>query len=150
MKKHFITLAIAMFVTVGSIFANGTEEVNQRVVSAFNKEFKMAKDVEWQLSKDLFKATFKMNDQVLFAFFTKEGEMLAVSRNLSSDQLPIQLATGLKNNYEGFWISDLFELSSQNETGYYVTIENADQKIVLKSYGINGWQVYKKEKKELI
>lgn len=148
MKKHFLTLAIAMFVTLGSLFANGTEEVNQKVVSSFNKEFKLAKNVEWEISKDLYKATFNMNEQVLFAFFTKDGEMLAVSRNLSSSQLPIQLASSLKNDYCDFWISDLFELSSKSETGYYVTIENADQKVILKSYGVNGWQVYRKEKKE--
>ncbi len=150
MKKLLVTFTLAMFVTVSSLFANSTEEVNQRVVSSFNKEFKMAKEVEWETAKDLYKATFKMNEQVMFAFFTKDGEMVAVSRNLSSSQLPIQLSASLKKSYNDFWITDLFELSSKNETGYYVTLENADQKLILKSYGLSGWEVYRKEKKEAI
>ena len=52
----------------------------------------------------------------------------------------------LKKKYEGFWISDLFEASKNDSTNYYITVENADTKIILNSSG-TGWNVYNKIKK---
>jgi hypothetical protein len=57
------------------------------------------------------------------------------------------LTAELKKNYEGYWITDLFEIATDSQTSYYVTLENADHKIVLESVGVQGWQSYKKEKK---
>jgi len=53
------------------------------------------------------------------------------------------LQSSLKNDYSNFWISDLYELAKYDGSSYYVTIENANQKIVLRSNG-NGWTVHKK------
>ncbi|HLZ89425.1 MAG TPA: hypothetical protein VKQ52_19355, partial [Puia sp.] len=65
----------------------------------------------------------------------------------TSDQLPINLLTSLKKEYGDYWISDLFEIASDDQTNYYVTLETADKKIVLKSQGTEFWNEYKKEKK---
>ena len=40
-----------------------------------------------------------------------------------------------------YWITDLFEITDNDQTSWYVTIESADQKIVLKSNG-GKWRVY--------
>ena len=146
MKKFLFTIITTALISLSS-FANEAAEVNQKVISTFHKEFAQAKNVEWQQSNGLNKATFSLNGKVLFAFYTNAGELIAVSRNLTSDQLPIVLTSELKNDFEGFWISDLFELSSNGQTSYYVTLENANQKLVLESIGLQGWQTFKKEKK---
>ena len=73
--------------------------------------------------------------------------MTAVVRNIVSDQLPISLLTSLKRDYTGFWISELFEVAADEQTNYYVTLENADKKIVLRSRGIDSWDVYSKSRK---
>jgi hypothetical protein len=54
----------------------------------------------------------------------------------------------LKRDYSGYWISDLFEIASDDQTSYYVTLENMDKTIVLKSAGTSLWNVYTKIKKE--
>jgi hypothetical protein len=146
MKKFLFTIITTALISLSS-FANEAAEVNQKVISTFHKEFAQAKNVEWQQSNGLNKATFSLNGKVLFAFYSNAGELIAVSRNLTSDQLPIVLTSELKNDFEGFWISDLFELSSNGQTSYYVTLENANQKLVLESIGLQGWQTFKKEKK---
>ncbi|MGZ8517547.1 MAG: hypothetical protein ACXWWD_09360 [Chitinophagaceae bacterium] len=66
-----------------------------------------------------------------------------MTRNISSLELPISLQTNLKNNYSKYWISDLFEISNNEGTSYYITLENADSKIVLKSDS-NKWNTFKK------
>jgi hypothetical protein len=147
MKKLMLIWALLLTVGVGSSFAHKLENVNEQVMNSFKRDFASAQDVTWEKSKDIAKATFKMNDQVMFAYYAEDGSMLAVIRNIVSGQLPISLLSDLKKNYAGYWISDLFEMASNDSTTYYVTVEDANQKIVLKSSGSIGWETYKKDKK---
>jgi hypothetical protein len=80
------------------------------------------------------------------AYYTADGEMIGVSKNLLSTELPIGLQVDLKRDYADYWISDLFEFATENNSNYFITVENADQKITLQSNG-NEWIVYKKAKK---
>ena len=147
MKKSILTWVLLLTVGLSSTFANKLENVNEQVISSFEKDFAAAQDVIWEKSKDVSKATFKLNDQVMFAYYAEDGGLLAVIRNLVSSQLPINLLSDLKKNYSNYWISDLFEMAADNSTSYYVTVQNGDQTIVLKSYGSTGWETFKKEKK---
>jgi hypothetical protein len=61
--------------------------------------------------------------------------------------LPLNLQVNLKKNYTNYWISDLFEVAKKDATTYYITLENADTKIVLKSTDANSWESFQKTKK---
>lgn len=149
MKTRILTLALLITFSISSAFANNTAGVSEKAISSFKKEYVNAKEVKWESTKDYSKATFKMNDQVLFAFYSVDGEFIALSRNIKTSQLPINLSSKLKKSFASYWVTDLFEMASNNETSYYVTIESADHVIILKSGGVNGWEVYKKEKKSI-
>lgn len=143
MKKMILTLAIAVI----SIAASAREaEVTQKVLDAFNTEFTNAKDVSWTVTRDYYKATFIYNERYVFAFYTEEGELLAMTRYITSADLPLNLLTSLKKNYSEFWISDLFEMAKQDGTQYVVTLENADTKLILKA-GSGTWSVHQKIRK---
>ena len=144
--KKFLSLSLALTLAVTSIFANN--EIGQRVMDSFKKEFAQAQDVKWENSKDLAKATFKLNEQVMVAYFTEAGELVAVTRNLTVSQLPINLQSSMKKSSPDSWLTDLFEVSTGDETSYFVTLHTAAQVTVLKSVGTQGWTVYKKEKKK--
>jgi len=116
MKKSILSLALMLMIGLSSTFANYAEGVNQKVMSSFNKEFANAKDVKWESGKDYVKATFTLNGQILFAYYSENGEMLAMTRNILSSQLPINLLNDLKKDYSSFWITDLFEMAAGNET----------------------------------
>lgn len=148
MKKSILSMALVLLLGVSSTFANDSEGVNQKVASSFKKEFANAKDVKWETSKDYVKATFTLNGQVLFAYYSENGDMLAMTRNITSSQLPIVLLNDLKKEYSNFWITDLFEMAAGNETAYYVTLESADSIVVLKSNNSTSWEQFKKEKKQ--
>jgi hypothetical protein len=143
MKKMIVSLAIA--VSTLSAFASDAN-VNQKVLDAFKTEFASAKEVEWSVGANYFKATFNYNGKYVFAFYSENGELLGLTRYLSPADLPLALQANLKKNYEGYWVSDLFEASKNDGTNYYITLENADSKIVLKSSG-NSWSVHNKIKK---
>jgi len=141
MKKIIIMLAVA----ISSLTAFASEEtVSSIVLNAFNKEFSGAKDVQWTVTNDYYKAEFVYNGQKVNAFYKSSGEMMALTRNITSVQLPINLQTSLKNNYNNYWISDLFEISNDEGTSYYITVEKAEARLVLKSDGAGKWDVFKK------
>jgi hypothetical protein len=147
MKKMILSLAAVMMMGF-SVFANGKDDVvTQDARDAFKKDFATASNIKWEQRNNFLKATFSFNGQVLTAYYYTNGDLQAVVRNITSDQLPINLVTSLRRDYTAFWITDLFEISSDGQTTYYVTIENSDKKVVLKSDDLSSWQVYSKERK---
>ncbi|HMH34032.1 MAG TPA: hypothetical protein VK543_13425 [Puia sp.] len=144
MKKIILALAVILTAGLTSAFAN--EDINENAVASFRKDFVAARNVSWQQSRNYIKATFDLNNQVMYAFYNYRGELMAVIHHILSNELPGDLKSALKKGYRGYWVSDLFELSSDEQHLYYVTLENADATIVLKSDGSGGWKFYKKLK----
>lgn len=144
MKKKLITLlTLLMLVVTTNIFANGID-ISKRVSTAFTAAFEKATDINWEKTGTLSKASFHLNGQSLIAFISDDGEVVAVSRNIVSTELPILLQVALNKTMPRYWISDLFEYTSGGETRYYVTLENADEKTIFASAGASDWASYKK------
>jgi hypothetical protein len=146
MKKKILLLSIALVSFTAFSFAADAPGISKNVISSFNKQFSNAKDIQWDNRAEYIKAQFTLNDIVLFAYFNNGGELLAVTRFISPNQLPLELLRSVKK-INGYWISDLFEIQTEAVTSYYATLENADQVVILKSEGVNGWNIYQKEKK---
>jgi hypothetical protein len=144
MKKILLMLAIT--ISTLSAFANDGK-VNSKVLEAFQNEFTAAKEVSWSTGDNFYKAEFTFNGQYVNAFYSTDGELLGLTRYITVLDLPMNLQTTLKKNYDGFWISNLFEVSKSDNTGYYITLENSDTRIIMKATADDEWAVYKKVKK---
>jgi hypothetical protein len=81
----------------------------------------------------------------MYVFYSDNAELMGIAKNVLSDKLPALLQAGLKNKYPEFWITGLAKYVIADKTGFFVTIENADEKIVLKTNDNQHWQVYSKE-----
>ena len=147
MKKIMFPAVFAAMLVTNSLFAAEVPDVNAKALTAFNNQFANATDVEWSADIDFYKATFLYNSNYITAYYNTEGDFVASIRNITSSNLPLMLQTKLKNNYSDYWITNLYELTKNESTSYYITLENADQKIVLKSAGDSGWAVHKKSSK---
>jgi hypothetical protein len=147
MRKTILALVAVLMIGL-SAFAGKGNDMNERAMAAFSKDFSTAKNAVWQHTNNLSRVTFTLNDQVLTAYYNPDGNLQAVARNILSSQLPLSLLADLKNNYQGYWISDLFEIAADDQTTYYVSLDNADRTIVLRSNGTDGWSTYTKVKKE--
>jgi hypothetical protein len=153
-KPKYMSLAIktfaivAMLLTFSSSYATPTDDSNGTVKVAFHKDFKKAELMATEVKATYTKLTFKLNDVVMYAYYSDNGELLAVCRNITSNQLPIQLLLEVKKNYSDYWITDLFELTGDGASNYYITLENADNSVTLRSTGSNSWDVYNKKTKE--
>jgi hypothetical protein len=144
--KKIMMMLVLLTLTAG--FAFGGERINKAALSAFRSEFAGATDVTWTASRDYYEVRFTFNDQKLFAFYNNEGEFMAVTHFISSIQLPHHLKKSLKRSLGSYWISDLFEIGNDDTTSYYITLENANRKIVLRSTDGSNWSFYAKTDKE--
>ena len=147
MKSVVIALTLVASVFTKSSFANNGTDVAPEVLRAFQTTFAAAKDADWSMTSDLYKVQFAMEGQYITAFYRADGTIAAVTRHIPSLQLPVNLQTSLKNEYKTYWISELFELSNEEGVQYYVTLENADTKLVLKS-SAGTWNSFEKIRKD--
>ena len=148
MKKKITLLMLIAVVMSTGIFATPIEvNISNRVVSSFNEKFSEARNISWSKSDGYIKAGFTIDNQCMVAYFTETGEFMGVTRNLLSTQLPITLNASLKKVAENGWITELFEFSDGEETTYFCIVENAHQKIQLKSLGSGSWMINKRVKK---
>ena len=144
MKKLVLTLAIA--ITTFSAFA-GEVGVDQKVLNSFSKDFTTAREVQWTVGTNYYRADFTYNEKHVFAYYDMSGNLTALTRYVSPNDLPLTLQGSLKKNFSEYWISDLFEVSNNDGTSYYVTVENAETKLVLKASDGKTWDQYKRSKK---
>jgi hypothetical protein len=145
MKKMIVVLAMIL---TGSITAlAGNPNVSKEVLAAFQQNFGTATEVQWTTGENYYKASFVFNGRYISAYYNESGELYGIIRHISSLDLPLQLLMSLKKDYSQYWITDLFELAKNSGTSYYITLEDADTKIVLKASDSNEWTVHKKIKK---
>jgi hypothetical protein len=161
-------LLVLLFAAVSSLsFANstdsnGTKEAHaayspeskasidgaaRKVRVSFKQDFKNARLINSEVHANFTKLTFRMNDMVLFAYYADNGRLLAVVRNILSSQLPAGLRADLKSNYGDYWITELFELNGDGQNSYYISLENADSKLVLRSTDDDTWEIYQQTDK---
>lgn len=145
--KKILTLALMLTIIATTAFSNTTGVVNKKVAETFSKQFANAEGVKWEVTNEIYKATFRIDGQTMFAYYSEDGEQVAIARNIMMSQLPIALAADLQEGFNKYWLTDLFEVVTENETAYYATVHTATHKTILKSNGTSGWTVYKKEKK---
>jgi hypothetical protein len=147
MKKMMIAVAVFLTITTGTAFANPTA-VNPKVIKAFNTEFVSVNDVTWTTGNDFYKASFIYNSKYVFAYYSFEGKFLGLTRLMATSELPLMLQTSIKKNYADMWVSDLFEVANTDGTTYYLTVEDAENVMIVKSSGGSDWVTFKKSKKQ--
>ena len=142
MKPLFILLTV-----LSSYFAqaaNTPEKVSPAAIRSFTTTFSQAQSVTWSVTDDLYKVSFHVAGRYAYAYYDENGLMIAVTRNLSPTELPMVLLANIKQKYSQYWVSELVEVSNESGTHYYVTLEDANTKLTLKSSGTTAWSRYKK------
>jgi hypothetical protein len=142
-----LVLAVITFLSFSFVTYANDVEISTTVLQSFNKSFKNASEVKWTSIDQYYKADFIFNGQNVCAFYSNDGNLMAVTRHLLSTSLPVALQANLKTGYEEYWISDLFEISNEQGTSYFITLEKSDVKLILQSASGTEWSVYKRSTK---
>jgi len=147
MKTRLTTLLAALMLISIVTFANDGIKPSAQLQKEFNQEFAQAADVKWEKVGDYYKASFIENEKYFVAYFDAFNQMESISRNISTDMLPLILQKSLKDKTsEKTWITGCIELFGENGTEYYIVIENADESTIYQANG-NSWEEYKRTNK---
>jgi hypothetical protein len=145
MKKILIAMTL-FFALTANAFA-GEDEVKKEVLDAFNATFTTARDVTWIAGNKHYKAAFQYYGMQMFAYYSTSGKLIGVTRHMSSTELPLFLLHSLKENYSNYWITNVVEESNKNGFSFYITLEDAQTRIILKSKHGSAWTVYSEQQK---
>jgi hypothetical protein len=80
---------------------------------------------------------------------TRKTATAASVRNILSTQLPARLLSPIKTKYKTYWITDLYKATADGKVCYYITLENADQKLKLTTSHSANWQVTRVVSKDM-
>lgn len=127
------------------------EKVSSTVRSAFAQKFKAVSNVSWKAGEELYFVQFLQSNQFFTAVFSTDGEYVALSREISTKDLPLKVANALKENYADHQLSAVAtEIVMDGETAYYITAENDRFSKILKCGTEGSLSVFKKTKKKVL
>jgi hypothetical protein len=149
MKKRIGFGVLVLSFISSYCLAFNNQNISESVKESFCKEFVNAEAVQWENLAEFEKAHFTMNGQILDAYFDTNGKLIAVTRNILSTELPIHLFAELNKEYSVYWITDLFEISAEGGTSYYITLQFSDRELVLRSEDGGSWEVFKSIKEKI-
>ena len=141
MKKKILVFTAAFLVTISTTFANNTTPIPQLIVKQLNQEFQNINNVEWKVTPDYYKASFTVAGNSLEAFFSYNGNLIAQSRKINIDQLPMSLIKEAKQKGFTNEMTELFELLTERGTEYFITFNTGKETKTYQSNG-NGWNYY--------
>lgn len=149
MKKLAFILTAAVTIFSATAFASGSEKVSSHIKEAFQKNFLSAQNVEWRKVKDFYFASFKMNGSDVEAAYDEQGELLAMSREVKTTDLPLSISMELAEKYADYTITQkALEINFDGTTAYYLTASNEKRILKLKCYSNGDISVEKKFKKK--
>jgi hypothetical protein len=141
MKQLIITLAVV----ISGFFnnANATDSVaSPGAIAAFQKQFARAKEVLWEDFGSLYKVSFEQDGRWASAYYDEEGLPVTIVRNVSLNELPSALRNATRKQMNNYWITNLVLMTGANGKGYYITFENAMNKIIMRSVNNRKWTLY--------
>lgn len=144
--KKIIAITTLFFSLSAAAFAC-KPGVDPKAENDFNNKFSHAQEVSWTSGSSFYKAAFNCDGNWFYAWYNIKGKYMGLTRNISSAYLPLLLQDSLKANYAQYWITALVEETNSKGYNYYITLENAGQKIVLKSKNGSNWKTYQKQNK---
>ena len=122
------------------------QNIPNGISQAFYNSFPQAGKATWSTTGKLYKAEFNAAGEKQFAFFNQSGELVAESRYIDFTNLSHSLRLALIKQFPNYNIAEIFEVYSDLQTDYYVTLERNGIKFIVKSSGKGKWKVFQDNK----
>ena len=132
MKKIILSAALLVsIVAVASVRPN--DEVNEKVLKAFNETFSKAQDVVWHEYENTYQANFHLDNIQIRAQYDEEGSLIRTIRYYGERELLPNIVSSLKKKYTGREIFGVTETTSEQEVTFLVTLKDENNWYVVKS-----------------
>ncbi len=127
------------------------ENVAEAVSKAFSAKFTNAKDVTWKENSGFFFVEFQVKDKALKAAYLEDGEMVAMSRTVSIDLLPMAVTEALSDRYANYVMPlTVTEIVMNGATNYYMIVQGKTRNLQLKCSPDGNITIDKKFKKKIL
>lgn len=143
MKKKLLVAAIAAITFCSAAFADGSKNVNHWVMEKFKTTYQDVSDVSWVVTSQFAKATFLLEGVRTEAYFSPEGEFIAESKAVPTQELPKPAKRVLQKKYSNFTIKEVIQYATPDRVEYYVSLESEKESKILKISGGGDVDVYK-------
>ncbi|SHI31448.1 Putative beta-lactamase-inhibitor-like, PepSY-like [Mesonia phycicola] len=135
------TLKILGVLSLMAISANAQDllptEVPQQIRTNFQNSYQNATDVEWEKDLEYYKVEFEVSRDDYEIWYSANAKVLKTEKEISARNLPAIVSKNIKNNYSGYSIDDVEEITEGSKTTYYVEVEKWNDEIDL-VYSANG------------
>jgi len=146
MKKLILSLSTAFF-SLTLLASPSSDDINRKVLAAFEASFKGASDVVWNEYDNMYEVKFKHNDIQSRVTYDTDGNIVKTIRYYQEDNLPLLIRGKLNEKYKDYKIFGVTELAADGEQSYYVVLEGAKNWITVKCDSYGNTSVHKKMKK---
>jgi hypothetical protein len=144
--KNFLFATLLLITSASTAFADPIK-VNSSALYNFTSDFRNASNVNWVIEKEYSRAAFTFNSRKMEAFYNTRGEMIAHSKSITLDELPVNAKRTFAKKFEGYTVKEAILLEGLDENAYYISAENEKEMVILKVNENQQVSVYKKTKK---
>ena len=120
MKRLFVAFTLLALALSASSFASD-EKSTASILRNFHSSFSEAKNVTVTQVADMTRIGFTMDGKEQFAYYNEYAELVVLSRQISSQDLPQDLRERLEIHYKDHYIAAVY-LFIKDGTKEYVTI----------------------------
>ncbi|HIB36718.1 PepSY-like domain-containing protein [Mesonia sp.] len=116
-----------------SIVANAQDltiaEVPSNIKTQFNKEFKNARDIEWENDFDKFKVEFEVDRMDYEVWYSTDAKQVKLEKEISKLDLPTAVSKAIQAKFSEYHIDDCELQEVNNTVTYFVELEKWNYEI---------------------
>jgi hypothetical protein len=143
MKRIILPL---LFLAIGlSSFAG---EINKAILQSFHQQFGQPSEVVADEVDGMARISFKQNNERFAAYYSQEGELIVISKEINSDQLPLMMKQKLEKHLKDATVSECYQMESKGSISYVVVLQSARKTTTYRNDGTGWYQVTSKRKKQ--
>jgi len=145
MKK--ILLALMMIGSLSSFSLPPVNDINEKVLKAFNQTFSDAKDAIWSEYDSYYEVKFKQSEVSARLKYDEEGNVIEAYRYYQEQQLPPYVLGRLKKKYADKKVFGITEVTKESLLEYFITLEDDQHWYTVRSDSFGNLDLQKKFKK---
>jgi len=144
--KRIIYLAFLLTGFVATAAA-APDEVNEKILKAFNETFTAAQNITWHEYEDYTQANFEVDKVQIRAQYAEDGRLIRTIRYYTEKELLPNIVVKLKKKYQGKEIAGVTENTSDDEVSFVINIKDENNWYIVKSDVYGNFQQTEKFKR---
>ncbi|MDQ2753414.1 MAG: hypothetical protein M3R72_10375 [Bacteroidota bacterium] len=130
LKKSLLSAFLFIAFTMSAFASNN--DVSKYLVKQFQKQFQHATNVAWKTTSNFTSATFTLDGEKTSVFYNTGNELIAVSREITVQDLPKAAQRSLNKKYSNKNISSVIDFTdAAGNESYYIQLDGNNEKTII-------------------